>query len=488
MPKTINFEPKEPIKREPEKQQTVDAPQIENKPELSKREAKKAAKRAKKANRSIGRKILGFFVKLILIILLLSLLAAAGVGVLVYFGIVDVPVVAELMETVGIKEAPVDEAGNDFNEDEITLENYLEEYPDVEGYFQENSQIKNKVEVKNSKDTMTEKQVVEFLQERGFTAYPITTEYDMEGNYSNAVEVSNSSTEKHPIYQTYYRSLTDEIWSIMVIDGDIVASPLSYNMQSSSGVQLVLAESDEVTSYDSQANIYYKTVPDETIMNVKVVPQIDSATLDKLIDPSEAEKLTAPSPYDYSQKLTVTTPVSGSSYGTATLYEWIEGDWKEISKYSCSVGKNGIGPAKEGSQTTPEGIHHLGVVLSASTVNTNMQTYKATSKTGVVDDVKSQLYNQIMEKGQVPSGVSFDNIGEGLTNGSTYATIFIEHNGNGFSSDNVVSGNGSAIGVRGRKGSLSPTYGDVDISIDDMKDLLTRLDVNKNPMIEIKAD
>lgn len=33
-------------------------------------------------------------------------------------------------------------------------------------------------------------------------------------------------------------------------------------------------------------------------------------------------------PYDYEQKLTVTAS-SGSSYGTAVLYEWQEGDWKK---------------------------------------------------------------------------------------------------------------------------------------------------------------
>ena len=189
-------------------------------------------------------------------------------------------------------------------------------------------------------------------------------------------------------------------------------------------------------------------------------------------------------PYDYSQKLVVTS-FSGSSKGTAALYEWIDGDWTLQVAYECAVGQNGISPAKEGGKITPEGLHHLGVVLSSNTVETNMIKYTVTSKTCVVDDEKSPLYNQIMEKDRVPSGTSYDNIGEGMTNGSTYATIYIEHNGTGFSSENVVNGKGSAIGLRGRNSTLSPTYGDVDISSDDMKDLLKRLDYNQNPMIEI---
>lgn len=191
-------------------------------------------------------------------------------------------------------------------------------------------------------------------------------------------------------------------------------------------------------------------------------------------------------PYEYEQKLTVTAS-SGSSYATAVLYEWQDGDWSIIATYDATVGSNGIGNTREGSSTSPKGIHKLGVVLSSSSVSTNMDTYTATSNTCVIDDTGSSYYNQIMEKGSVPSGTHYDNIGRGLTDGSTYATIYIEHNGSGFSSTNVVSGNGSAIGLRGQNGSLSPTYGDVDISASDMRDLLSKLDYNRNPVIELKT-
>lgn len=191
-------------------------------------------------------------------------------------------------------------------------------------------------------------------------------------------------------------------------------------------------------------------------------------------------------PYDYEQKLTVTA-TGGSSYATAVLYEWKEGDWSKIATYDATVGSNGIGNTREGSSTSPKGVHKLGVVLSSSSVSTNMDTYTATSNTCVIDDTESSYYNQIMEKSSVPSDTHYDNIGKGLTNGSTYATIYIEHNGSGFSSKNVVSGNGSAIGLRGQNGTLSPTYGDVDISASDMRDLLSKLDYNKNPVIELKT-
>jgi len=192
-------------------------------------------------------------------------------------------------------------------------------------------------------------------------------------------------------------------------------------------------------------------------------------------------------PYDYQQKLTVTA-ASGSSRANAVLYEWKNGGWEKSASYSAAVGSNGIGNTREGSSTSPEGIHKLGVVLSSGSVDTNLKTYRATSNTCVIDDTSSSYYNQIMEKSEVPDGAHYDNIGKGLTNGSTYATIYIEHNGSGFSSEGVVNGKGSAIGLRGQYGSLSATYGDVDISANDMKDLLSRLNVNKKPMIELTVE
>ncbi len=192
-------------------------------------------------------------------------------------------------------------------------------------------------------------------------------------------------------------------------------------------------------------------------------------------------------PYDYQQKLRVTAD-SGSSNATAVLYEWKNGDWEKISSYSATVGSNGIGETREGSSTSPKGIFKLGVVLSAEDVRTNLTVHHVTGSTCVVDDTDSSYYNQIMEIGDVPSGTHYDNIGKSLVNGATYATIYIEHNGNGFSSNGVTKGKGSAIGLRGQNGSLSATYGDVDISSENMKDLLSKLDPNKKPMIELVAE
>ena len=192
-------------------------------------------------------------------------------------------------------------------------------------------------------------------------------------------------------------------------------------------------------------------------------------------------------PYDYSQKLVVSSS-RNSSYATASLYEWNEGDWQLVTSYNATVGSNGIGQAYEGSKRTPKGLFKLGIVLTARSLNTNMDTYYVTSTTCVVDDPDSRYYNCIMDRSQIPSGTSYDMIGKGLNNGTSNAFIYIEHNGTGLSSDGVVAGAGSVMGVRGTYQQLSPTFGDVHISASDMLDLLSKLDSAKNPMIELTTN
>lgn len=225
-------------------------------------------------------------------------------------------------------------------------------------------------------------------------------------------------------------------------------------------------------------------VKNALIIELTVSKGSEKATENATEKPSE--KATEKAPEGYSQKLTVVA-AKGSSDAKATLYEWVDGKWMIEAEYDAAVGSNGIGAASEGSSTTPQGLFKLGVVLSQKTVNTSLNTYHVTKNTCVVDDSDSPYYNQIMEKKDIPSGTHYDDIGEGLTDGTTYATIFIEHNGDGFSSDGVVKHAGSAIGVRGQNGTLTANYGDVDISASNMKELLSKLDASKNPMIEIKT-
>lgn len=192
------------------------------------------------------------------------------------------------------------------------------------------------------------------------------------------------------------------------------------------------------------------------------------------------------SPSGYDQKVVVTAS-SGSSYGTLALYNWENGEW--VSEFTCdaTVGKNGIGSDYgEGKGKSPQGIFKLGVALSANSIsNTTWPYYRVTSDTCVVDDPESRYYNTLQNISTLPSGVSYDPIGNTLVKGNSNVCIYIEHNGSGRSEENVVSGKGSVITICGRSAAIAPTAGCIDISSSDMNTLIRLLEYDKNPHIEI---
>ena len=171
---------------------------------------------------------------------------------------------------------------NKDDESYVIPDEYVIEYPDVEEYFEENAKVIKVVPVTDSTDVYSEGDVTELLEKRGFTEYEITSAYSIDGVYDEPVEVSDSSETKHPMYETYYVSENDEVWTIMVIDGVIMAYPLSYNANYADKVPVVVSESDEIMSYDSSTNSFYKTIPNDDVMNVRVVDKIDAETLDSL--------------------------------------------------------------------------------------------------------------------------------------------------------------------------------------------------------------
>lgn len=194
-------------------------------------------------------------------------------------------------------------------------------------------------------------------------------------------------------------------------------------------------------------------------------------------------------PYDYTQKVVVSA-APGSSYGTLELFQWENGDW--VSKFECdaTLGSKGISSDYgEGKKRTPEGIFKLGVALSANSIsNEDWPFQRVSSDTCIVDDTDSGYYNTIQSISALPRGVHYDPIGKTIVQGYSNICIYIEHNGDGLTSDNVVAGKGSVITICGRSGSIKPTLGCVDISSSNMNTLISLLDYTQNPHIEITTE
>ena len=153
---------------------------------------------------------------------------------------------------------------------------------EADKYYFNNSEVLQVIDAEKSKDLLTEKEAKMILEERGFGDYPITYNQSIDGAYCTETDIDEGSTEKHPMYQTYYKSEKGEAWVVYIINGAIFANPVSFNLQSDFVAQLLIAESETLTSYDDKANKFYVTIPYENAIIVKTADKIDADTLDSL--------------------------------------------------------------------------------------------------------------------------------------------------------------------------------------------------------------
>lgn len=154
--------------------------------------------------------------------------------------------------------------------------------PEEENYYRENGEIVRIIDANASEDVPTEEEVMTLLSARGFADFPITFDYGMDGAYVGQEEITGDAATKHPMYQTFFITEKEELWTIFVINGSVVANPVSYNLESSREAQLLISESQEITSYNGKTNKYYVTIPKESAVIVRTVDKIDAETLNQL--------------------------------------------------------------------------------------------------------------------------------------------------------------------------------------------------------------
>ncbi len=153
----------------------------------------------------------------------------------------------------------------------------------VAEYYEDNSdEIVSVEEIEETKDVFTEKEAIRFMTERGFTDYPLTYDYDMDGTYADEAEASAESDEKHPMYQTYFVSEEGAVWTVFIVGKKITANPASYNLQSDLQTQVLVSETETLTSYTEMGNKLYTTIPKESAVLLRVVDQITSEKLNEL--------------------------------------------------------------------------------------------------------------------------------------------------------------------------------------------------------------
>lgn len=169
------------------------------------------------------------------------------------------------------------EASEQSTEPELSVD-----YPDIESYFEERSEIKAVTPVSDSTDTLSEEEVTKLLASRGFTGCEITTSLSITGSYGDPTVISDSSSTKHPMYETYYKSSSDVWWTIFIVDESITATPTAYNLDHLDNPPITISETNEIVSYDISTNSFYRTIPNGSVMDVRIVEKIDTSTLDSM--------------------------------------------------------------------------------------------------------------------------------------------------------------------------------------------------------------
>ncbi|GLZ41352.1 hypothetical protein Acsp05_49760 [Actinokineospora sp. NBRC 105648] len=184
---------------------------------------------------------------------------------------------------------------------------------------------------------------------------------------------------------------------------------------------------------------------------------------------------------DAGQLITVVAKTAGSQSAVLTGWRRSEGGWvAEIGPVSAFVGSAGIGIASEGSTRTPVGVHTLTEAFGHKPSNGTRLPYRRVDDSDWwVSDVHSPLYNTYQRC--APGTCPFNEAaGEDLGKvGYAYdRAVVIDYNRNP-----AVSGRGSAFFLHVSTG--GPTAGCVSIPAAALDSVLTWLDPNAHPVIDI---
>lgn len=233
--------------------------------------------------------------RILLIVLSVIIVAAGTTCVLQYFGVINIPMLGFIggkaktidagKDTTG-KPEKVDKGDEDEDEDDEVpdIGRYTVDRIDADEYYNENADVLSTEKASKSDSLLSESEVFELLEERGFSDVTATTNYLKSGEYIMNKEISPDSSEKHPMYSMLFRTENGEIWSIIIVGDNITACPIYYNSNLEKSDQTVLSETDYIISYDSGENKFYTVIPHEDVLTLKKIERIDADTLEGLTE------------------------------------------------------------------------------------------------------------------------------------------------------------------------------------------------------------
>ncbi len=177
------------------------------------------------------------------------------------------------------------------------------------------------------------------------------------------------------------------------------------------------------------------------------------------------------------QAIVVTAPGYGANTATLTAYDRTADGWQKAhGPYSARVGYNGFAPPdekREGDGRTPSGVYGFDFLFGVSANPGVKFPYREITQSIVwVDDPKSPLYNQWVNKDQQDPGAEPEPM---------YQPIAYEHGAVIAYNTARTPGLGSAIFLHAQVG--GPTAGCVSIPVAQLVEVLRWLDPAKSPRI-----
>ena len=148
-------------------------------------------------------------------------------------------------------------------------------------YYFSKTEVLDVIPASKSADIPTGGQTYDLLEDRGFVGFPVTYEYTMSGARVEDAEVPAGSANRFPMYETYYISASGDLWVIYVINGKVMANPVSFNLEFFVDEQVLFSEDGTLTSYDNATRQFYVTIPHSDVI-MHTVAKIDAETLDTL--------------------------------------------------------------------------------------------------------------------------------------------------------------------------------------------------------------
>lgn len=207
-------------------------------------------------------------------------------AVLEYIEVTHIPMMKKVLYSIGIMEKPsLEEA---LAKKGITFEKLQKKPPTAEEIFHGMATIQESYSAESSNRSLTESEALLFFEERGFNGARITTDYEMDGSFLDEKEISGSSTAMHPYYMADYVSKTGDIWKLMLVDGDFFAMTIRSLTEDGEGneaaqnlQQIILTESNTLTSYAGTDSTFYKIMPNAAVANMMQVQRIDKIAIDQ---------------------------------------------------------------------------------------------------------------------------------------------------------------------------------------------------------------